>query len=25
MEFRPPFGWYDTPANRRALLGRDGE
>lgn len=25
MEFRPPFGWYDTPANRRALLGGAGE
>jgi gluconate 2-dehydrogenase gamma chain len=22
-EFRPPFGWYDTPANRRALIGGD--
>jgi gluconate 2-dehydrogenase gamma chain len=21
MEFKPPFSWYDTPANRRALLG----
>ncbi len=21
MEYRPPFGWYDTPANRRAALG----
>ena len=24
-EFKPPFGWYDRPANRRALLGGDGE
>ena len=23
MEFRAPFGWYDRPANRRALLGGD--
>ncbi|HEX6315027.1 MAG TPA: gluconate 2-dehydrogenase subunit 3 family protein [Gemmatimonadaceae bacterium] len=23
MEFRAPFGWYDQPANRRALLGGD--
>ena len=23
MEFKPPFGWYDQPANRRALLGGD--
>jgi hypothetical protein len=23
MEFRSPFGWYDQPANRRALLGGD--
>ncbi len=23
MEFTPPFGWYDTPANRRAMLGGD--
>jgi gluconate 2-dehydrogenase gamma chain len=23
MEFKPPFSWYDTPANRRALLGGD--
>ncbi|NUQ12920.1 MAG: gluconate 2-dehydrogenase subunit 3 family protein [Gemmatimonadaceae bacterium] len=23
MEYKPPFGWYDTPANRRALLGGD--
>lgn len=23
MDFRPPFGWYDQPANRRALLGGD--
>jgi gluconate 2-dehydrogenase gamma chain len=23
MEFQPPFGWYDQPANRRALLGGD--
>lgn len=21
MEFKAPFGWYDQPANRRALLG----
>lgn len=21
-EFTPPFGWYDTPENQRALLGR---
>jgi gluconate 2-dehydrogenase gamma chain len=24
MEFKAPFGWYDQPANRRALLGGDG-
>jgi len=23
MEFKPPFGWYDQPANRRTLLGGD--
>ena len=23
MEFKAPFGWYDQPANRRALLGGD--
>lgn len=23
MEYRTPFGWYDRPANRRALLGGD--
>src|SRR5262245_2244310 len=23
MEFQPPFSWYDTPANRRTLLGGD--
>ena len=23
MEFKPPFSWYDTPANRRALMGGD--
>ena len=23
MEFKAPFGWYDRPANRRALLGGD--
>ena len=23
MEFTPPFSWYDTPANRRALMGGD--
>ena len=23
MEFKAPFSWYDTPANRRALLGGD--
>jgi gluconate 2-dehydrogenase gamma chain len=23
MEFKAPFGWYDLPANRRALLGGD--
>jgi len=23
MEFKAPFGWYDEPANRRALLGGD--
>ena len=23
MEYRAPFGWYDQPANRRALLGGD--
>lgn len=23
MEYKSPFGWYDTPANRRALLGGD--
>ena len=23
MEFKPPFSWYDQPANRRALLGGD--
>lgn len=23
MEFKPPYGWYDMPANRRALLGGD--
>lgn len=23
MEYKPPFGWYDTPANRRAMLGGD--
>lgn len=23
MEFKPPFSWYDTPANRRSLLGGD--
>jgi gluconate 2-dehydrogenase gamma chain len=23
MEFQAPFGWYDQPANRRALLGGD--
>jgi gluconate 2-dehydrogenase gamma chain len=25
MEYQPPFGWYDTPGNRRALLGGPGE
>lgn len=24
LEFKAPFGWYDQPANRRALLGGDG-
>ena len=24
MEFKPPFSWYDTPANRRVLMGGDG-
>lgn len=24
LDFRPPFSWYDVPANRRALLG-EGE
>jgi gluconate 2-dehydrogenase gamma chain len=23
MEYKAPFGWYDQPANRRALLGGD--
>jgi hypothetical protein len=23
LEFKAPFGWYDRPANRRALLGGD--
>lgn len=23
MEFKAPFGWYDDPVNRRALLGGD--
>ena len=23
LEFKAPFGWYDQPANRRALLGGD--
>jgi gluconate 2-dehydrogenase gamma chain len=23
LEFKAPFGWYDTPGNRRALLGGD--
>lgn len=23
MDFKAPFGWYDQPANRRALLGGD--
>ena len=23
MDFRAPFGWYDDPANRRALFGSD--
>ena len=23
LEFKAPFGWYDQPANRRALLGDD--
>lgn len=23
MEFKSPYGWYDTPANRRAMLGGD--
>lgn len=23
MDHRPPFGWYDRPANRRTLLGGD--
>jgi hypothetical protein len=23
MEFKPPYGWYDIPANRRAMLGGD--
>ena len=23
MEFKSPFGWYDQPANRRAMLGGD--
>jgi gluconate 2-dehydrogenase gamma chain len=25
MEFKPPFGWYDTPANMRTLLGGGDE
>jgi gluconate 2-dehydrogenase gamma chain len=25
MEYRPPFGWYDSPANRRTLTGREQE
>lgn len=23
LEFTPPFSWYDTPANRRAIMGGD--
>lgn len=23
MEYKAPFGWYDTPANRRRMLGGD--
>jgi gluconate 2-dehydrogenase gamma chain len=23
LEFKPPYGWYDIPANRRAMLGGD--
>ena len=25
LDFKPPFSWYDEPANRRALLGSPGE